>query len=159
MEDLRRAGYNDQQIGYLYRHINAEDETKSTSMGSAIGTAAGAVGGGVLVSLLTAAAISVIPGIGSVVAGGIIFAALGGAALGAMAGGFVGMLVGLRVPEDDAHYYQGELEHGRTIVTVKSDENDDVARALLKQHGAYDATERVALPEPGEPNAIPHVKA
>lgn len=153
LEDLRRAGFTDQQIGFLYRHLDTQESEKKISTESALGAAAGAIGGGALSSFLTAAAISAIPGVGPAIAGGIIFAALGGAALGAMAGGFVGMLIGMGVPEDEAQYYQGELEHGRTIVTVKSDERYDEARQVLKQHGAYDATERMAQLQPDDTQA------
>jgi len=49
----------------------------------------------------------------------------------------VGALVGLGIPEDEAHYYQGEFESGRTIVTVKAEARYDEAWRILHSHDAY----------------------
>ncbi len=42
--------------------------------------------------------------------------------------------------QEDAHYYQQELEAGRTIVTAKTLSGYDEALAILCRNGAYDAT-------------------
>jgi hypothetical protein len=46
------------------------------------------------------------------------------------------------VPEQDAGYYQGELDAGRTIVLVRAADLQQEALGILRQHGAYDATMR-----------------
>ena len=43
---------------------------------------------------------------------------LSNAAAGAAVAGLAGALIGYGIPEDEAKYYQGEFEAGRTIVTV-----------------------------------------
>jgi hypothetical protein len=100
------------------------------------------VGGGVVGGLLGAAAALLIPGLGPALAGGILAVTLGGAALGAVAGSFAGALTGFGVPEEEAMYYQNELEMGRTIITVKAPERYQEALEILRQDGAYDATAR-----------------
>ena len=51
-------------------------------------------------------------------------------------------LVSMGVPEDEARYYQGELELGRTIVTVEAGDRREDALEILRSNGGYDATTR-----------------
>jgi len=44
------------------------------------------------------------------------------------------------VPEQDADYYQRELDAGRTIVLVRAGDLQQEALAILRKNGAYDAT-------------------
>ncbi len=46
------------------------------------------------------------------------------------------------VPEQDAGYYQRELDAGRTIVLVRAAGLQQEALGILRQHGAYDVTAR-----------------
>ena len=84
----------------------------------------------------------VIPVIGPAIAGGTLGIILSNAAVGAGVGGLVGALVGAGVPEEHAHYYQGEFEAGRTIVTVQADGRADEAMAILRRYDAYDIDSR-----------------
>src|SRR5205814_821795 len=68
---------------------------------------------------------------------------LGGAAIGAATGGVIGALTGMGVPEEEARYYQGEVEAGNMLVTVQAPGRQQEAKAILQQYGAYDATSRV----------------
>jgi hypothetical protein len=43
------------------------------------------------------------------------------------------------VPEEEARYYQKELEKGYSIVTVKATSGYDDALAILRRNGAYNA--------------------
>src|SRR2546421_8405330 len=122
IEELRQAGFNDDQIGYVVRDNRGTTDTvpggQKTLAGE--GAATGAISGGVVGGVLGAAAALLIPGFGPAIAGGILATTLGGAAIGAAAGGIIGALTGLGVPEEEARYYQREFEAGRTIVTVKA---------------------------------------
>ena len=51
-------------------------------------------------------------------------------------------LVSMGVPEEEARYYQGELELGRTIVTVEAGDRREDALEILRSNGGYDATTR-----------------
>ena len=51
-------------------------------------------------------------------------------------------LTGAGVPEDEAHYYQGEFESGRTIVTVQADGRADEVMTMMRRYGAYDMSTR-----------------
>ena len=51
-------------------------------------------------------------------------------------------LVSMGVPEEEARYYQGELELGRSIVTVEAGDRREDALEILRSNGGYDATTR-----------------
>ena len=137
---LEQAGFTDQQLGFVRRgeKTSTGGEVSETLKNVVPGVAAGGVLGGIV----GAAAALVIPGLGPAIAGGILAATLGGAAIGAAAGGIIGALTNLGVPEEEARYYQGELEAGRTLVIVRAANRQREASDILQQYGAYDATTR-----------------
>src|SRR5262245_4406806 len=145
--DLKRSGYRDDQIGLVVRDASGKtvktDAAGRTNAGegAAIGAAAGA-GAMALGSL--AVSFGVIPVIGPVLAVGPLAAALISAAGGAAAGGIAGALIGLGIPEEDAKYYEGEVQAGRYLVTVECGQGDD-ARDLLSRHGGYNRANAPAM--------------
>jgi hypothetical protein len=142
VEDLRRAGVPDDDIGFAVRGGDSHEtvsDIPSTAAGE--GAATGMLTGGVLGGLVGAAASGLIPGFGPVIAAGILSTILGGAAVGAAAGGMLGALMGLGIPEDEARYYQSEFEAGRVIITVKTANRHDEVERVLRSHGAYDVRE------------------
>ncbi|HLJ35243.1 MAG TPA: hypothetical protein VKU38_16440, partial [Ktedonobacteraceae bacterium] len=98
--------------------------------------ATGAVTGGIVGGVIGVAAGLLLPFIGPAIAGGAVIAALGGAALGAVAGSFFGVFVSMGVPEEQARQYEQEFKAGRTIVTVKTDDRQQDALAILNSNGA-----------------------
>ncbi|GCE14090.1 hypothetical protein [Tengunoibacter tsumagoiensis] len=150
IEELKRSGFTEDQIGFVARHSHAVDgrEVPADDLGSGTvsSTATGAVGGGVLGGVIGAAASLLIPGLGPALAGGILAATLGGAAIGAVAGGFVGSLVNAGVPEDEAQYYHDQLTRGSSIVTVTAPGRYEEAAAILRESGAYNATVSKDMP-------------
>ena len=93
----------------------------------------------------------VIPVIGPAIAAGTLGVILSNAAAGAGIGGLVGVLAGAGIPEDEAHYYQGEFEAGRAIVTVQAEGRSDEARAILSRYHAYDMSTRADVAGRDEP--------
>ncbi len=154
VEELHRSGFGDDQIGFARKGEGEQVESGHAAEGSLPGKGTGTQAGGtaakgvVIGGILGAAAALLIPGVGPVIAGGILGPILGGAtaagvgAAGAVAGGavggIVGALTGLGIPEQEAEYYQGQLEQGRTLVTVKAVGRYDEARSILHRFGAYD---------------------
>jgi hypothetical protein len=60
---------------------------------------------------------------------------------GAVAGGFVGALQGMGISEEEARYYERELESGRIIVAVDAaEERTEEVLTILRRNGAYDAS-------------------
>ena len=59
---------------------------------------------------------------------------------GAVDGKLSDELVSKGVAENDAHYYQQEVEAGRTVVVVESYGHWQEARDILYRFGAYDAS-------------------
>ena len=139
VDELRRAGFRDDQIGVAMRHDEGEfdvedaaDRPMSRTRGRARST--GALAGLGLGALAGLGVLSgVIPVVGPAIAAGTLGVILSNAAAGAGIAGLVGALVGAGIPEDEAQYYQGEFEAGRTIVTVQADGRADEARAILRR--------------------------
>jgi hypothetical protein len=109
------------------------------AMGAAVGGAMGAAGGA---TLGLAVASLAIPGIGPVIAFGMIGAALLGT-LGAAAGAALGdeleEQLGEGVPHEDVFLYEDALRHGRSIVIAYvEDDRADEARDVIKNAGASD---------------------
>lgn len=135
VEELRRHGFAEEQIGFLTSDSAENIEPPSplpgtkAEEGAATGAVAGATVGGLVGAALATAAI---PGVGLVIAGGLMAGALGGAVTGLASGGIVGALVGLSIPEDDAHHYQHAFHSGRTLVTVRADGRYEEAVAILR---------------------------
>ncbi len=153
VDELRRAGFRDDQIGVAMRY-DAGDAAIGGTAATADATDADEthVGSGAITGVLTGLGLGalagfgvlsgVIPVIGPAIAGGTLGVILSNAAAGAGVGGLVGALVGAGIPEDEAHYYQGEFESGRTIVTVRADGRGDEAMAIFRRYGAYDMSTR-----------------
>ena len=150
IEELHRAGFNDDQIGYVVRDNRGTTDTvtggQKTLAGE--GAATGAISGGVVGGVLGAAAALLIPGFGPAIAGGILATTLGGAAIGAAAGGILGALVGMGIPEEEARYYQSAFEAGSVLVTVQAPGRQREALDILHRSGAYDATTRSETYDP-----------
>jgi len=129
VNELKRAGFRDDQIGVARRH----DET-STAEKAEEGAAAGAVAGGTLGVLAgIAVAVGLIPGIGPVLAGGVLASLLASAATGAAAGGVLGALLGLGIPEEEARGYEEHLRAGRTLVVVQGGTRLPQALTILRR--------------------------
>ncbi len=150
LDELHQAGFSDEQIGFAVR---AKESTEisiapTDSRTHAIGATTGAVSGGVAGGLLSAAAELLIPGFGAALAGGVLAATLSGVVLGAVAGGFVGALQGMGISEEEARYYERELESGHIIVAIDAGERAQEVLDILRRNGAYNAsTEREAIEE------------
>jgi hypothetical protein len=105
-----------------------------TAMGAAVGGAMGAAGGA---TLGLAAATLLVPGVGPVMAFGLLGAALLGGT-GAIAGAAVGSSLeeelGEGFPHEDVYLYEHALRHGRSVVVAYADEGDqaDAAREILE---------------------------
>lgn len=151
MHELERAGFDPQKIGYALRGSDAVHGgmlTDAVGAKDGSGAVAGAVAGGIAGGLLAAGASLIIPGIGPVVAGGILTSFLGGAAAGAATGGIFGALVGLEMSEEEAVFYEQAFRSGRAIVTVEAPDRPDLAIEILRRHGGYQAQMRPPEPRP-----------
>lgn len=134
VEEERKAAVTEEPVAAA----DEEAETAEAKRRREIDEGADAVSGGVLGGFLGAAAALLIPGIGPVVAGGILVTTLAGAAIGATAGWVIGAFVSMGLPEHNAHHYAREFEAGRTIVTVKTDDRQQEAFAILRRDKARD---------------------
>lgn len=118
---------------------DTEEPGMGRAMGAAVGGAMGAAGGA---TLGLAAASLAIPGVGPVIAFGMIGAALlgtFGAAAGAAIGNELEEQLGEGVPHEDVFLYEDALLHGRSIViSYVDDDRAGEARDVIKNAGASD---------------------
>lgn len=140
--DLLATGFNNSQISAISKDANiVKTQQKGMVQNTVAGGATGAVTGsavGGLAGILLAAGVVTIPGLGALLIGGPIVAALGlsGAAAtvattaitGAAAGGILGSLTGLGMPEETAKIYTERISAGNVVLSVNV-EDADVSRA------------------------------
>jgi hypothetical protein len=144
VERLKAAGFSNNDISVLFpdksgtKDFAHEQHTKAPE-GTAVGAGTGAVLGGALGWLAGIGSLA-IPGVGPFIAAGPIMAALGGAAVGGTVGGLTGALVGLGIPEYEAKQYEGKILEGNILISVHSENGDEVSRAkkIFKDCNARD---------------------
>src|SRR5579859_1089899 len=56
--------------------------------------------------------------------------------------GILGSLVGMGLPHDEASFYNNEFQSGRTVIAVKTNDQQQEASDILRLSGAYDANTR-----------------
>jgi hypothetical protein len=142
LDELHRHGFTADQIGVVIPDGSEKVEVPAVDTdqealvweGAVAGAGTGVALGGLLGAALTMAAL---PGVGAAIVGGLL-------AGGAAGGGVVGALIGLNVPEEEAHHYEREFHSGRTLVTVRA--------GPQRYEEAVEILRRVAeLPEPWGP--------
>lgn len=146
VEGLKAAGFSNNDISVLFpdksgtRDFAHEQNTKAPE-GAATGAGTGGVLGGVLGWLVGIGSLA-IPGVGPFIAAGPIMAALAGAGVGAAVGGLSGALIGLGIPEYEAKQYEGKIKQGNILISVHSENSDEVKRAkdIFEHAGAHDVS-------------------
>lgn len=146
---LQEQGFRLDQIGMVIRGSDAvhggmitDAEGTKDRAGALTGMAAGGVVGGVLGAL----AALVIPGVGPVLATGILTSALGGAVAGVATGGILGAMRGLEISEEEAVYYEQQFNAGKALVAVRAPGRAAEAGEILRKHGGFDITNRRDAP-------------
>ncbi|HTI68816.1 MAG TPA: DUF3341 domain-containing protein [Candidatus Limnocylindria bacterium] len=133
VDRLKNDGFSNNDISALFpdktgtRDFAHEKSTKAPE-GAVTGAGTGGAVGGVLGWLVGVGALA-IPGVGPFIAAGPIMAALSGVAVGAAVGGIAGALVGLGIPEYEAKRYEGLIRDGNILISVHTDNSDEVKRA------------------------------
>jgi hypothetical protein len=144
VDRLKMANFSNSDISVLFpdksgtKDFAHEQHTKAPE-GAATGGITGGVLGGALGWLVGIGALA-IPGVGAFIAAGPIMAALGGAAVGGTVGGIAGGLIGLGIPEYEAKRYEGKIKSGNILISVHTDNSEEIHRAkeIFHQAGAED---------------------
>jgi len=152
VEQLRAAGVPNDRIAFLTPDTRGRElegnapisDTEQSGMGKAmggavggaLGTAGGAGLGAGLASLL-------VPGVGPVLAAGLIGAAVlgvGGATTGMAAGAALERNLADGIPHDELFFYEDALRNGRSVVTVfaEDEETETKTREVMESSGARD---------------------
>lgn len=150
LENLSSAGVTQEQISFLTPGATSEEvdaavpttETEQPGMGKAIGTAVGgAIGIAGGLPLGAAAASLLVPGVGPIIAAGLIGAAIlgaGGAATGMAAGEALEDSMATGLPHDELFIYEDALRRGRSVLIVTTDDEEgaEATRQIFAQSGA-----------------------
>ena len=144
VDRLKTSNFSNNDISVLFpdketnRDFAHEKNTKAPE-GAVTGAGTGGALGGALGWLVGIGALA-IPGVGPFIAAGPIMAALSGAAIGAAAGGVAGGLIGMGIPELEAKRYEGKLKQGNLLISVHTENSDQISRAkeIFKDAGAQD---------------------
>jgi uncharacterized protein (TIGR02271 family) len=137
IRELKDAGFSEKQIGVAMRDRDEQRQLlEDTGTTTAEGAAVGAVSGGVVGGLIGLLGSLLIPGVGPIVAGGVLASTLAGAGVGAAAGGIIGALMGLGVPEADAQHFDRGIRSGGVLVTVDAGDRLSEAIAILQHNHA-----------------------
>jgi len=144
IESLRSANFPNDDISVLFpdksgsRDLAHERSTKAPE-GAAAGASTGGVVGGVLGWLVGMGSLA-IPGLGPVIAAGPIMAALAGVGVGATVGGLSGALIGMGIPEYEAKQYEGKIQGGNILLSVRAETHAarDRVREIFEHAGAHD---------------------
>ena len=148
---LRSDGIPEEHMNVLMPGASEEElhelpttDTEAPGVGAAIGGVVGGVlGAAGGLSLGTAAATLLVPGVGPVIAVGILGAAilgLGGVVGGAALGDSLDEGLGEGLPRDDLFVYEDALRQGRSIVVafISEGRQAEMVRKVLEQAGAED---------------------
>jgi hypothetical protein len=121
--------------GTTNRQVEASVQTSDTEgpgMGAAVGgTVGGAIGAGAGASLGAAIVSLFVPGVGPIVAAGILGAALlgtGGALAGAQGGSLLEAGLAQGLPHDELFVYEDALRNGHSVVIVVADASETTER-------------------------------
>ena len=144
VDRLKSANFSNNDISALFAdkdtsHDFAHEKNTKAPEGAVTGAGTGGVIGGALGWIAGIGALA-IPGIGPFIAAGPIMAALSGAAIGATMGGIAGGLIGLGIPEIEAKRYEGKLKEGNILISVHTDNSEEIKRAkgIFTSAGAQD---------------------
>jgi hypothetical protein len=144
IDGLRSNGFLSSDISVLLpENLGPKDPIteKSTKApeGAAAGAGSGVLIGGALGWLVGIGALAV-PGLGPLIAGGPIMAALAGLGMGGVVGGIAGALIGAGIPEYEAKRYEGRLSKGGILMAVHCDRAAETvhAREIMERTGGDD---------------------
>ncbi len=113
-------------------------ETNMAANGAAVGGAVG-IGAGVLTALGALA----IPGLGPLVAAGVLATTIVTTTGGVLAGSLIGGLIDYGISEPDAQVYAEGVRRGGTLISTRTSEVQSTAvDAIMRQHGGVHADER-----------------
>ena len=146
VDELIQAGFTAEEVGYAIRGGDAVQGGMITDAQGAKdgrGAMAGMATGASLGAVLGAAAALLIPGLGPVVASGVLAMAFGGAVAGTAVGGIFGAMTGLGVSEEEAKFYEQEFTSGKALVAVKAGSRAAEAAGILRRRGGYDLQNRM----------------
>jgi hypothetical protein len=144
IDDLVAAGFSSDRISYITRTDDAErrndqlagsSELAVEAAGGRTDVAAGMIAGGMVGGVLAAGLALLVPGVGPILAGGVLASFFGGTLAGSAVGGLLGALTNLGISNEMAQQYQAEIQAGRAVVAVHAGARTTDAAEILARHG------------------------
>lgn len=145
INDLKVTGFTPDSISVITRNRDANNRLLQETEGNEAGQGAlsGALGGGTLGAVLgwlLAGGTALIPGVGPIIAAGVLGATVTGALVGGSLGSIASALAGSGIPEEHAQEYEAHIRGGRTLVSANAPTGLLVqnARDVFERNGAVD---------------------
>ena len=157
--EIKSSGFPMENVSVIGRNADTEDRVAGVEVHKSIdnkadeGAVAGALTGGAVggvTGLLVGLGTLAIPGVGPVILAGAAATALAttlaGTAIGAGGASFLGALIGLGIPDNDAQVYSDLLEQGYYLVVIDGTESqvlragEVLTRKGINQWQMYDVT-------------------
>lgn len=137
IDRLVQAGFPASDIGFIGPGEAGEPEFKKSA---AAGVGGGAVVGAIAGGLLGLASMAVAPGVGPIVTAGAWVPPLMGVVTGGSVGGTAGGLLAMAGSDDQGLHYRQQVQAGRFLVNVTTDDPER-ARKALEDVGAMEVAD------------------
>ncbi len=142
---LEDAGYPHEAVGFVSPADNVAG-TSAVDGGTIVDAPAhdardalnGAITGGMVGGVIAAAVSFLVPGIGPILAGGVLAAFFGGTLAGSAVGGLIGALRGLGLTEERALEFEQHVQAGKALVVVQPGGRILEAQEILSANGGFD---------------------
>ena len=142
---LIRSGIASQNITFVASKADGRRPSNgdsATSSGAASGAAVGSVVG-IGAGIMAALGVPAIPGLGPLVAAGILATTIVTTTGGVLAGSLIGGLIEYGSDEKNAHVYAQGVRRGGTFISVRSaDDQAASVDAIMRRNGGVHAAER-----------------
>ncbi len=145
IDELRRHGFSDEDIGII-GHVGEERDTVPTPLGMKSpewNVTRGVSMGGLYGAVIGTMVALVTPGLAEVTGLGRWFEITFGTVLGAAMGGFLLAFGGFLFSRLQGRFYEGELEKGRVIVTVKDPSRYQEALGVIRRRAVRSVADSV----------------
>ena len=140
---LQADGIDRESISVAMKDVREASEISDATGVSDLsdeGATAGLVSGagvGALIGIALVGSNVLLPGLGTVLIGGPIAAALTGAGIGAASGGLIGGLIGAGIPEEEAKHFSAGIERGGIFVSANvSEAQVPAVRRIFDEEGS-----------------------
>lgn len=168
LRELETVGFSRQQISLIAKQPDKLAVEAPTPMEEAtdVGAVAGGAVGGTLGLIAGLGTVSIVPGLGPIVAAGVaaitLITTAAGGVVGATAGALLGGLVGYGIPKEQAEIYRDRINQGQFFVMVEGTPAESKRAEAVFMHWnaqelkTYEVVDTTRQRRPAKSQSSPH---